>query len=88
MAEISDAAKGVASLFGLGGNKFILSFKMVESRPSDPCKAALDELVAAGIIMSEPQHGGGIKYKALVDCGKYRRFATRAKFPIVVPIGS
>lgn len=45
-----------------------LTFMMVESRPSPRSQAALDELVAAGFVKSEPfNQFGGVTYTPLIQ---------------------
>ncbi len=61
-----------------------VTFKMVESRPSDRTQAALDELVAAGLISCEPfNRFGGVVYKPL---GSFKPAkCPPGPWPVVVP---
>lgn len=61
--DLSDDAKMlVGSLFGMGKTK--LNFGMVEYRPTARTKAALDELVSAGVLAVEPLNSaGGLSYR-------------------------
>lgn len=63
-----------------------LTFRMVQSKPSPRSQAALDELVAAGVVSSEPfNRHGGITYRPLV---KFPRAASAppGDWPMTVPV--
>ncbi len=93
MSELSDEAKAVAGVaFGLG-DKCVLSFGMVESRPSAKTQAALDELLAAGLITRKQiNQSGAVEYRATTDLSEYARWLRRngknprIRFPLVEPI--
>jgi hypothetical protein len=80
--SISDDAKGLAAcLWGTGiAEKTILSFGMQEVRPTARAQAALDELVAAGLLYHEPKPGGGMSYGPCGDMRAYRRFSKLGNF--------
>lgn len=63
LPEISaDAKMLLACTFMLGMTA--LNYGMQQSRPSDRAKAALDELVAKGVLLKEKTNmAGGISYK-------------------------
>lgn len=90
-ATLSDDAKALAAChFGLMGEigKSQIVFHMVEYRPTARCKAALEELVAAGILTVERDINlcGGVRYTLAKDCSEYRRFANRGNFAMAEPI--
>ncbi len=62
-----------------------LTFQMIESRPSDRSQAALDELVAAGVVSVEPFNSlGGVTYRPLVEFPRAKE--PPGKWPITVPL--
>lgn len=66
-------------------------FQLVESRPAPRMQAALDELEKAGAVVKEAlptraDGSHGVRYKACWPSSDYRRFASKAQFPIVEPI--
>jgi len=75
-----------ASMFSLmepGEGK--LTFKMIESVPSPRSQAALDELVAAGLVAVEPfNHLGGVVYTPLVTFKRPGKVPAGA-WPITIP---
>jgi hypothetical protein len=61
-----------------------LTFQLVENQPTKRAQAALDELVAAEMIVREdlPERADGtfgVQYKARVPTEKYRRYAHLGK---------
>jgi hypothetical protein len=80
--KLTDQARAVAgALFGImkpGGGSH-LTFQMRESRPTKECQAALDELVAAGVISREPlnQYSNGVVYTPLVNCFDHYKWLMR-----------
>lgn len=63
-----------------------LTFRLVERKPSDRSQAALDELVAAGVVSSEPfNEYGGVTYRPLVEFPRVGK-APAGKWPVTVPI--
>jgi hypothetical protein len=92
---LSKDAKAVAgSVFGMmktGGGSH-LTFQMIEGRPTRRMQAALDELIAAGVIRRDPSWtnaaGVGVRYEPIVDCHPYFKWVMRhekdpdIKFPI------
>lgn len=63
-----------------------LTFKMVESRPSDRSQAALDELVAEGLVSAEPfNRFGGMTYRPLVEFPRATK-TPDGPWPVTVPI--
>lgn len=81
--SLSDDAKGIAAcIWGLGNaEKTILSFGMQEVRPTARGQAALDELVAAGLLYREPKPGGGVSYRPSGDMRPYRGYRKLGNFP-------
>lgn len=90
-ADLSDDAKAVAGgLFGMGGRTKV-TFQMVESRPTARTQAALDELVAVGLVTKEDGPNlGGVTYTGSLGCRRYFRWImwheALARFPISEPI--
>jgi hypothetical protein len=87
MSALSADAKFFgASMFSMmvpGEGK--LTFQMVTSKPSPRSQAALDELVAAGLVMVEPFNSkGGIVYTPLVEFKRAK--APVGDWPITVPV--
>lgn len=41
---------------------------MVQSRPTERARAALDEIEAAGIVSAERSRDGEVTYRPLIDC--------------------
>lgn len=83
-----DASCVLGAVFQHG---MVLSFQMIESRPTPRMQAALDELLKAEIIVKEfgCERGDGsrvIKYKARVPVDAYRRFAKKSDIVIAEPI--
>lgn len=70
--NLSDDAKSVlGAWFGMG-SKSVLNLHLVESRPTPRCRAALDELVAAGALSKAPfNRFGGETYKPLIETREY-----------------
>lgn len=67
MSELSENARIVAgSTFGFSPGASI-RYQMVESVPSPEMQAALDELVAAGIVIRDDETHGPVKYTASKD---------------------
>lgn len=67
-----------------------LTFRMVENKPSPRSQAALDELVAAGLIKAEPfNNKGGITYTPLFAFPRVELDqAAAGAWPITVTIGA
>jgi len=75
--ELSENARIVGgSTFGFSPGAS-LRYQMVQSVPSPEMQAALDELVAAGIILREDEPHGAVRYSASreFDFSKLREFA-------------
>jgi hypothetical protein len=92
-AQLSDAAKIMAAVWWGINRKTALTFHLRESRPTPHTQAALDELVSAGVISSEPfNRYGGITYRALQDCRPFYAWFLEnqehpeAKLPLTEPI--
>lgn len=83
----SDALYFAGSMFMLmTSGKGELTFRMVESRPSPRSQAALDELVAAGVVSAEPaSRDGGVTYRPLVEFPRVGRNPP-GEWPITVPV--
>ncbi len=79
---LSDDAKGIAAcIWGTGiAAKIVLKFGMQEIRPTARGQAALDELVAAGLLYREPQPGGGVSYRPCGDMRPYRGMSKLGNF--------
>lgn len=77
--ELSDDAKTVAAcLFPTIAST--ATFHLREHRPTERTQAALDEMVAAGLVSCEPfNRFGGKVYKPLVEFSDAKRWVT-AKF--------
>lgn len=92
--ELSDDAKMLAGqMFGLGLTA--MNFEMIVGKPSARCQAALDEMVAAGMITCTPLNMvGGVSYKPVagVDFQPLAKWAIEHRndgsfsFPITEPI--
>lgn len=86
---LSGDARVMAGMFGMTRE---LTFEMRDSRPTARCKAALDELVAATVITTEPYNQfGGIVYKRCWDADHCRRLVRgidwkKHRFTIAEPI--
>lgn len=68
MSELSNDAKTIAGAWwGLPiGEKTVVTFHMIENRPTARAQAALDELVAAGFLWRETfNRHGGVSYRPL-----------------------
>lgn len=66
-SDLSEVAQIVAgSSFGSSPG-MTLRYQMVQSVPSYEMQEALDELVAAGIVIREDEPGGAVKYSASRD---------------------
>jgi len=75
--DLSEAARIVAgSSFSMSPGATI-RYQMVQSVPSAEMQAALDELVAAGIVLRDDEPHGPVSYKAspTYDFTEARRFA-------------
>lgn len=87
MSNLSENAKIVAgSTFGFSPGAS-LRYQMVESVPSPEMQSALDELVAAGIVLRDDEPHGPIKYTASrdVDFTEYRTLAAARIFAGTAP---
>lgn len=75
LTKLSDDAKAVAAgHFGLMSRKSSLTFH-TPSRITERGRAALDELVQAGVCSVEPfNRFGGLVYRPLVDCKPFARW--------------
>jgi hypothetical protein len=62
-----------------------LVFRMVESKPSPRSQAALDELVAAGVVYRENMKPRGVTYKPAIEFKRPGK-APAGEWPVVVPI--
>jgi hypothetical protein len=61
---------------------------MVESKPSPRSQAALDELVAAGLVKAEPFNShGGVTYTPLVEFPR-RTKAPKGDWPITIRLAT
>lgn len=83
----ADALYFASSMFMLmTPGKGELTFRMVDSKPSPRSQAALDELVAAGVVSSEPFNKyGGVTYRPLVVFPRVGR-EPPGEWPMTVPI--
>jgi hypothetical protein len=74
LSEIATIVAGSTFGFSPGAS---LRYQMVKSVPSPEMQAALDELVAAGIVIREDEASGAVKYTASreVDFTEYRKVA-------------
>jgi hypothetical protein len=63
-----------------------LVFGMRESRPSDRTQAALDELVAAGLVGRVPVGLVGVEYRPDVEFPSRAPRAPAGDWPITVPL--
>lgn len=71
LAVLSDDAKAIAGVwFGMmRPGKGSVTHHLRELKPTDRTQAALDELVAKGVISVEPfNRFGGLVYRPLMDC--------------------
>lgn len=91
MSILSDDAKAVAGCFF--GITTALNFAMIESRPTKRMQAALDELVASGLVTVEELNVvGGKSYKRNDEANfmPYMKWVREngdlAKFQITEPI--
>lgn len=76
-SDLSEEARIVAgSTFSMSPGATI-RYQMVQSVPSAEMQAALDELVAAGIVLRDDEPHGAVTYKAspTYDFTEARRFA-------------
>lgn len=88
MVELSLNARIVAgSSFGFSPGAS-LRYAMVQSVPSPSMQAALDELVAAGIITRDDERHGAVKYAASpdVDFAPYRAEVAERAFAGTLPL--
>lgn len=78
---LSDDAKAVAgAAFGLMAPGIGELVFLTPSRITPRAKAALDELVSAGVASCEPHnHSGGLRYRPLIDCHPFMRWLARNK---------
>jgi hypothetical protein len=77
MTELSENARLIAgSTFGFSPGA-ALRYQMVQSVPSPEMQAALDELVAAGVVLREDEPTGAVRYSASRehDFTELRKFA-------------
>ena len=90
---LSDDAKAVAGgWFGFmrpGAGR--VTCHMRETKPTARAQAAIDELVAAGIVkVSKFNRYGGLVYEPLKDCTEYRRWLAKhpesGKFDMMEPV--
>lgn len=96
LEPLSFDAKVVAgACFGMMGLNSSMAFQMKEGRPGKRCKAALDELVSAGVLSVETINGyGGVEYHPIKDCSPAFKWVMERqedpaiKFPISVPLTS
>lgn len=91
MKLLSDDAKAVAgAVFGfMSPGRGVLSFRMIENRPTGRAQAALDELVAMGAVAFERRDG--VEYTLRVNPIDFRRWMARnlnredIRFPMAEP---
>lgn len=82
----ADARYCGASLFRMmEPGKGVIRFLMIDSEPSPRTQAALDELVAAGLVSSTPfNRFGGVEYRPLVEFPRAK--SPSGDWPITVPL--
>lgn len=93
---LSDDAKAIAGgWFGMmkPGESGGLTFRMKDSRPTARAQAALDELLAAGVIETvEVYRAPAITYRPIVDTADFMRWLwanmdrPELKWPVTEPI--
>jgi hypothetical protein len=93
---LSDDAKACAGgWFGMmkPGESGGLTFKMAQSRPTARAQAALDELLAAGVIeKADVYRSPAVTYRPVVDTGPFMRWLWAnmerpdLKWPVTEPI--
>lgn len=73
--SLSKEARAVlGAWFGMGGDT-TLTLRLQQSRPTEKAQAALDELVAAGILAHEPfNQFGGIVYRPTRETRPYLKW--------------
>lgn len=95
MPMLSDEAKAVgAAWFGMSRpGTSTVTLHMQENKPTPQTNAALDELIAAGLIKREPFNSfGAVQYIPLANCRPFFEWMMqntenpRVRFPLMEPV--